>query len=137
MPPKGSKFTASTASRQLLVEVMPRYINIIENRATLNRTSGDKDRAWEELTLHYNTVAGQGSKTQKQLRDMWRNMKAKAKTDVAEYRRLSRGTGGGPAPQLNGISELVVNLIPQQLYGLVNNFDADRDLTEVGTAFIQ
>ena len=62
----------------------------------------------------------------KQLKALWKNMKSKAKKDVAHDKKKRRKTGEGPQNVISDeMSNRISALIPHQVHSLHNSFDDD------------
>ena len=54
-------------------------------------------------------------------------MKAKAKKDATSDLKEKRKTGGGPKEKtIDELSQKIINMLPQQIYGLKNEYDDDH-----------
>lgn len=81
-------------------------------------------RHYDHDTFFYRQ--GVTQRTEKQLRDLWKNIKARSKGDVANYRRSLITTGGGrEAQKPDVLTTRVCNILPQQMQSLSNPFDDD------------
>ena len=62
-------------------------------------------------------------------RRSWKNLKSRAKGDVAEIRKSSKRTGGGPADaaRLDPLSEKICSILPQQIQSFTNRYDDDTE----------
>jgi len=72
-------------------------------------TNVEKARIWKDATTKINAL-GLAPRTVKEIKDKWRNLKAKS--TFTEYRREVNMTGGGPAPKRPTSSvEKIVNMM--------------------------
>ncbi|CAC5392238.1 unnamed protein product [Mytilus coruscus] len=70
-----------------------------------------KNKIWTNITNKINAL-GVANRTQKEVRDKWRNLTTKAKSAFTEHRREINKTGGGQAPKKPSSSvERVVNTL--------------------------
>ncbi|CAG9769742.1 unnamed protein product [Ceutorhynchus assimilis] len=69
-------------------------------------------QSWEEVAKTLNSMPG-ASKTWKQWRKTWHDLRARTKSKIAKQRNYQTGTGGGPAKDemLDDIEEGVVEVI--------------------------
>ncbi|CAG4953053.1 unnamed protein product [Colias eurytheme] len=77
---RGSNYTP--AEKDMLLEVIKKYQNIIENKETNAHMILKKREAWETVCQQYNTVAVSGSRTWQQLRHLYENLKQRSKKDL-------------------------------------------------------
>ncbi|CAC5412673.1 unnamed protein product [Mytilus coruscus] len=94
----------------LQTEVEKNYATIREKHST-STTNQEKNKIWTNITNKINAL-GVANRTQKEVRDKWRNLTTKAKSAFTEHRREINKTGGGPAPKIPSSSvERVVNML--------------------------
>ncbi|CAC5399438.1 unnamed protein product [Mytilus coruscus] len=94
----------------LQTEVEKNYATIREKHST-STTNQEKNKIWTNITNKINAL-GVANRTQKEVRDKWRNLTTKAKSAFTEHRREINKTGGGPAPKKPSSSvERVVNML--------------------------
>ncbi|XP_055997876.1 myb/SANT-like DNA-binding domain-containing protein 3 [Ostrea edulis] len=85
-----------------------------------------KKKEWENIENAFNARHGVNTRSITQLKSLWKNLKARAKADVAKERRDRRKTGGGPMEKnTDNISNAISEMIPQQINSLENAFDDD------------
>ena len=93
----------------------------------------------EEATMHGNrhgrmllmhSMPGQMKKREeKQLAQLWRDIKRNAKKDHSRFRRQRMGTGGGPEPApLESLTEEIRDMIPQVFQPIVGVVDDDEEM---------
>lgn len=76
--------------RQHLAYLVSKY-DVLENRRTDSTSVRAKNKAWERLWLEYCSDASMRPRTEKQLRKLWENEKAKwKKNDSEEHREVHR-----------------------------------------------
>lgn len=122
--------------KETLYELVESYKNIIESKKNDGRMIEKKERAWEEIGGKYNARHGVSERSIKQLKGCWQNMKKKAKTEASGEKKEKRKTGGGPSTSgISDISQKVIEMLPQQIHSLTNEFDDDAhyhgDVVEV------
>ncbi|CAN8014713.1 unnamed protein product, partial [Ixodes persulcatus] len=108
----------------LLAELVPRY-PVIENRCTNKSPTEARAKAWELLTIEYNSNHGVRARDSKQLKKCWNNLKTKWKKEVSADNRDRIATGGGPPGA--GLSQLpcLWGFTPHMARRLVNGSDSD------------
>lgn len=81
------------------------------------------------IAISFHNRHGVSNRNEKQLRDLWRNLKTRAKSDVAAVRRSLFKTGGGTddSAPVSVFSEKVCSILPQQIQSLTNIFDDDAE----------
>ncbi len=101
--------------------------DIIEDKRNNGKMILIKENAWDEVVRLFNASHGVNSRTKKQLKDAWKNMKSRTKAKFAEMKRDTRATGGGSAQAtgFDAISEKVMGMVPEQIHSLRNPFDDD------------
>ncbi len=79
---RSSNFTSH--EKKLLYQLMEQYGTIIEDKKTDNMTIKKKEDAWVQLTADFNASVGIKDKRDiNNLKACWKNLKAKAKKDLA------------------------------------------------------
>lgn len=121
----------STEQRLLIINLVKKYKDIIENKKTDQVTTIDKKKCWETISKEFNSQQ-LSHKTAKQLKTCYNNMKLKHRKEAAERKRDVMRTGGGPATikketQYSAIAELV----DPGITASSNPFDDDGDTEEV------
>ncbi|XP_053625733.1 uncharacterized protein LOC128683799 isoform X2 [Plodia interpunctella] len=83
---RGSNYTM--AEKELLLQLIKKYHHILENKQTSVILNFKKREAWDSVCQQYNTVAGSGFRTWRQLRHLYENLKQRAKKNIAKENRL-------------------------------------------------
>ncbi|KAF5297226.1 hypothetical protein FQR65_LT10042 [Abscondita terminalis] len=131
--------------KETLVSVVAKYKNIIEDKSTKAFMVDRKNSAWEEIALNFNSCAETGTRTSKQLKVLYENIKRETKKTVAEQHhdqyeaKLLENeakhaasldkievfkTGGGSANLvLSSEQEILLATIRDQVDPLPNEFD--------------
>ena len=82
------------ADQEVLLELIEEH-RVVESKRTDRDSQGKKAREWEAITIAFNSCSVLHKRTTKNLQDLWKNMKARAKSaSVAEKREMTK-TGGG------------------------------------------
>ena len=85
----------ATASRQyfseleksLLMELVDKHKDILENKQNNFKMIRQKNQAWENVLEEFNSQSGVKKRDSKQLRKCWENLKARAKKSIAKEKR--------------------------------------------------
>ncbi|KAK3084190.1 hypothetical protein FSP39_009793 [Pinctada imbricata] len=116
----------SELEKEVLSELIERRKNIIENKQNDGRMITKKSNEWNIIEKEFNSRHGVNFRSLKQLKSLWKNLKARAKTAVAKERREKKKTGGGPAENsLDKISNSISEMLPRQINSLENAYDDD------------
>jgi len=87
------------SDKQLFVEVVEKYLNIIECKKTDSTTCRLKQKTWGAIVNEFQRACPNANNFEtQQAQNLWKNLKARAKTDCAQYRLAMNQTGGGPPP---------------------------------------
>ena len=113
------------------IEIFRPYVDLIECRKTDAKLTKKKEHAWHEISHKYNARFNGSHRTTEQLKNLWKNLKAKAKQDVIKQKKETKKTGGGVAPSMDAVSAVIVEMLPQQMHSLQNPFDCDEDIAGV------
>ena len=105
---------------------MEKHKDIIESKKNNGKIVEKKKRIWDEMHKDFSSAPGVNVRSVKQLKALWKNMKSKAKKDVAHDKKERRKTGGGPQNVISDeMSNRISVLIPHQMHSLHNSFDDD------------
>lgn len=84
---------------------------ILESKMKDSVTLRKKNDLWREIALKFNATSHR-SRSEKQLHELWQNIRKKAKKDYSVKRRSSFKTGGGPPdPPVAAVSERAAALM--------------------------
>lgn len=111
----------------LLMILVEKYKDTIENKKTDAVMWKQKQRVWELLTQEFNAVNGSHRYT-KNIRCKYENLKKTAKKKFALEKNNIYKTGGGvdPPVPITNVDEKIKTLISVSLEGLENPGDGDR-----------
>lgn len=70
--------------RQILVNLVEKYREIIESKKTDSSTVHKKQQTWQRITNEYNKHSNVRKRLTKQLKRLWENTKAKAKKGTSK-----------------------------------------------------
>ena len=76
------KINFTTQEKLMFLDMIDFYKNTIESKLYDNMMLEKKDRAWRDMADTFNTKSRTGPRTPKQLKALWKNMKAKARLDA-------------------------------------------------------
>ncbi|XP_068083477.1 myb/SANT-like DNA-binding domain-containing protein 3 [Anabrus simplex] len=112
--------------KELLIELVSKNREVIECKRTDGLRIREKDEAWEKVREGFNSNPNVTSRTAKQLRQFYINIKRLAKKAKEEERLERFKTGGGPyTPTATKIDERVLSLIEDQIKPCSNVYDCD------------
>lgn len=115
--------------KETLLELVNSKKSIIESKTNDGKMVGRKNKEWENIGKEFNSRHGVHIRTLTQLKSLWKNLKARAKSAVAKDRREKKKTGGGPEEKkLDKFSFSISEMLPQQIHSLNNPFDDDASL---------
>lgn len=120
----------SAEEKAYLVEIVHGRRNIIENKRVDAVTVKQKNDAWAAIVLQMkNHFPDKPERTVKQLKDLWRREKIKAKNEASSSKQSQRATGGGSADALlSSQSRAVIDTIGDDaVEPSPNPYDDDAD----------
>ena len=83
--------------KNVLFEIVEKHISIIESKKNYAKIIEKKNKMWTEIYTEFNAVQGTYTRTEKQIRLLWKNMKAKAKKDASnEKKQVKKKLVGAP-----------------------------------------
>lgn len=115
------------AEKELLVELVHQYKNIIECKKTDSISNKNKNETWEKLTKEFNCKRTGLEKTSKQLRTSYMNLKGNLRQSLSKNKREIFQTGGGvPDFKLND-NDTLISLLGRSVKPHNNKFDSNAD----------
>ena len=121
-----AKTNYTLLEKNVLFELVEKHKDIIESKKNDGKIVEKKKRIWDEMHKDFSSAPGVNVRSVKQLKALWKNMKSKAKKDVAHDKKERRKTGGGPQNVISDeMSNRISALIPHQMHSLHNSFDDD------------
>ncbi|XP_071162853.1 myb/SANT-like DNA-binding domain-containing protein 4 [Mytilus edulis] len=109
--PRLRKTNFSQLEENILQTEVEKHYAVIKEKHSTSTTNLEKNRVWNNITNKINAL-GVANRTQKEVRDKWRNLTVKAKSVFTDHRREINKTGGGPALKKPSSSvERVVNML--------------------------
>lgn len=121
---RSANFVAS--EKTLLLDLLVNY-PVITSKKTDAGSLKEKQLKWEQLTTEFNANSQMSRRTVKNLKDLWKNLKNRAKSVNAERVREQRKTGGGPprTDQQDPLVDIVTAIVPNEIKSLENSYDCD------------
>ncbi|XP_046384742.1 myb/SANT-like DNA-binding domain-containing protein 3 [Ischnura elegans] len=137
---RGNNFSELEKSR--LLDLVETYSNVIENKRTDATTCHEKMKAWEGISVAFNSTETNAVRTWKQLKNCYENMKRRAKKNAADEKIERYKTGGGSChTQLTSQEERLIGMVKDQFNSLRNpadsdaSFSGDKDVSAEGDIF--
>ncbi|XP_011870273.1 PREDICTED: myb/SANT-like DNA-binding domain-containing protein 4, partial [Vollenhovia emeryi] len=123
---RSANFTKSEVN--ILVDLVLRRKNVIENKRTDATTWKDKDTAWEERTSQFNAQSGNFPRNTKSIRAKYENLKKDLRKKCARLTGEQKKTGGGsnPCSGLEGHEEKLLSISELGMLGLPSRHDSDN-----------
>lgn len=112
---------------EVLISLVQKYSNIIENKKSNAVTWKEKTAGWEALSQEFQNVTGI-NRNAKNLRGKWENLKKETKKKFANAKQELYKTGGGPyaVPKMGSNDLEIQNIVGLASQGLDNTFDNDN-----------
>ncbi|KAK3861367.1 hypothetical protein Pcinc_032670 [Petrolisthes cinctipes] len=125
----------STGDKEVLVDIMKMYMDIINDKSTKFCAVSKKAMVWQEIARKFSDSTGH-QKTSQQVRKIWENIRNRTKKDYTRNKAERRKTGGGPQPKpVDSVSAAVLPSLEEELEPLGNTWEKDGtvilSLTEV------
>lgn len=104
---------------------------VLESKSKDSETLQKKRELWNEIVIGFNATAS-SNRSEKQLQDLWANIKKTTKKDHSAKRRSCFKTGGGPSESssTDTISERAANLIGDSTMNPLSDIPDDDDSDE-------
>lgn len=119
----------SNSEKALLVNIVARHKDIIENKKTDGVTVAQKNEAWDAITREFNSSNAGTTRDLESLRRNYENRKKLLRQNMAKQRRELYRTGGGVAPVVTkepGDEILMAIVNEKTIAGIENRFDGDK-----------
>ena len=127
--------------KQIFLDLISPRIEKLESKASGVRTIVEKQTAWREIMEGFNATSATPVDNIRQLKNLWKNLKTKAKKDNSADKKNRKKTGGGTATAMGTISQTICDLLPNQINAAIEDpvdDDADAEDEDDGvTASIQ
>lgn len=116
-----------SAEIQLLINLVAKFKNIVENKKTDAVTNKDKEAAWRQIEENFNSCGvSTNARSWKTLKLKYEGIKKNTKKKSSLQRQEMYKTGGGPskAPEFSEIDEKVLSIC-SNITGLEPRHDSD------------
>lgn len=126
---KGKNF--SELEKELLIQIVFKYKNIIENKHTNSISIQKKNEAWKKICDEFNSIQTNGTREIKNLKVLYDNLKMRARKEKNEDKVEQFKTGGGSySNKISQLSERIVGELSDQFEPLPNPHDSSSVLFE-------
>ncbi|KAK4885090.1 hypothetical protein RN001_001361 [Aquatica leii] len=120
---KGKNFSDNEIS--LLIDVVSKFIVIVENKKTDGSTVKDKNDCWQRIADEFNASALEASRSAGQLKTYYDNFKRKTRKQNADDKAEFYKTGGGSfTKNLGPCGERLISMLKEQFRPDDNAFDS-------------
>lgn len=112
----------------LLINIVAKYKDIVENKKTDAVGIREKKIAWEKITEDFNSSGLYCPRSCDSLKRLYENKKKQLRREAGEDKRELYKTGGGLPPKIkkDACDEILLSIInTKTIYGLTNSFDSD------------
>ncbi|KYQ53572.1 UPF0439 protein C9orf30 like protein [Trachymyrmex zeteki] len=134
---KSSSKHYTTLEKKILIEILKKYSNVIENKKTDSTTLKEKDKTWNIITEEYNSSSNvTEERSIQQLKKLWANMKATQRNILTKERQARLGTGGGPEEKVPEIDPDIALVSPNLLEMAPTQFSSDLSEAEMRSKYI-
>ncbi|XP_071100859.1 nuclear apoptosis-inducing factor 1-like [Haliotis cracherodii] len=97
----------------LLTELVKANVHVLEGKFGPGVTSARRQEAWQVITATLNSSCSH-PRTKEEVEKKWKNVKSQAKHKYSEFGKLTKGTGGGPAPApISPVTNAVIDILGQ------------------------
>ena len=100
----------SLEEKNFVLELVKEKANIIENQENTIQINRKKNEEWKRIAAEVNSKYNT-NRTAKSIVNLYRKMKSKAKSEMSEHKRYSKGTGGGPATQISDVTKTFSSIL--------------------------
>lgn len=123
---------------ELLMELVVKFKDIIENKKTDRVHWNQKSAAWVTIEKEFNLKSGGACRTPSVLKTKYENIKKTCKQKYAAEKRTFYQTGGGPGEKIkfDNVDEMVSDLLGTQINGFSCLYDADNSINITGMMHI-
>ncbi|XP_063828327.1 uncharacterized protein LOC135077687 [Ostrinia nubilalis] len=127
---RGPNFSSN--EKEILIELITKFKDLVENKKTDAVTSANKNEGWRKLTEEFNSLSSFSVRNTEQLKTCWDNIKRTTRKDKARTKKELFLTGGGRPnlPPTEPFLGQVEVLLGPTLSGLENPFDSDAQYSE-------
>jgi len=101
--------------KQKLLDIIAPHIQRLESKESGVGATMAKQAAWRTVLAEFRASCSTPVASVTQLKGIWKNLKIKAKKDVAQDRKEKKKTGGGAGFAMGSMSRMIADLLPQQM----------------------
>lgn len=121
----------SPAEKESLMVIVMRYASILEDKKTNRVGLEEKTQAWKKIETEFNNTAPiLAFRSQEQLKRLYDNKKKDLRKKMADHKKETYLTGGGPAPKnisLDKTQEILSHIMNEKsIRGFQVEFDSDN-----------
>ncbi|KAI4455428.1 apontic [Holotrichia oblita] len=119
----------SSDEKCILINIIAKYKNIIENKKTDATTWKEKENTWKKITSEFNSQCCGNYRSTESLKKYYENQKKMLRKNVVENKKKMQQTGGGTCtPRQDKNEDILLSLISNKtVYGLENMYDSDAN----------
>ncbi|KAI4468172.1 apontic [Holotrichia oblita] len=119
----------SSDEKCILINIIAKYKNIIENKKTDATTWKEKENTWKKITSEFNSQCCGNYRSTESLKKYYENQKKMLRKNVVENKKKMQQTGGGTCtPGQDKNEDILLSLISNKtVYGLENMYDSDAN----------
>lgn len=124
----------TTGEKELLLSLVSKYKDIIENKKTDGVSLNEKIKTWDDITREFNGQAPNSIyRSVESLKKFYDNQKKTLRKRVGEERKDMYTTGGGTAKtHTDSLDDLLLSIINEKtVFGLKNPFDSNASTSIV------
>ncbi|XP_036150401.1 myb/SANT-like DNA-binding domain-containing protein 3 [Monomorium pharaonis] len=119
--------TFQPAEKNNLIDIVSKHYNIVECKKTDALSTRAKNEEWMKIASEFNASSTFIDRESQVLKNLWENLKKKAKFVMTQQNQSIFATGGGPPKKFkeDPTLERVITLIRPNVQGFMNTFDND------------
>lgn len=118
------KINFTVLEKEMLMELVAANIETIEDKKNNEIANQRKENAWLKMMERFNSQHGVRKRTCKQLKALWKNMKAKAKKELAADRT---SWNGDDETEIGSQYQKGAIMLQHQINGVHNRYDNKAD----------
>uniref|UniRef100_A0A6P7GRA9 Regulatory protein zeste n=1 Tax=Diabrotica virgifera virgifera TaxID=50390 RepID=A0A6P7GRA9_DIAVI len=124
----------SEREKQVLISIVYKYKDVIENKKTDGVTILQKEKTWKKIETEFNARSpGLINRSADSLKKYYDNRKKELRKEKAQEKIEVYRTGGGPCakpPKMESSDEVLLSMVNEKtVSGILNTFDGDSEVT--------
>ncbi|XP_050516283.1 uncharacterized protein LOC126891144 [Diabrotica virgifera virgifera] len=124
----------SEREKQVLISIVYKYKDVIENKKTDGVTILQKEKTWKKIETEFNASSpGLINRSADSLKKYYDNRKKELRKEKAQEKIEVYRTGGGPCakpPKMESSDEVLLSMVNEKtVSGILNTFDGDSEVT--------